>query len=396
MRKSGYAQEAGKSADCAGKDLRILHVHSDLCGGGIERALTTLAMRTPAQAKCICWTPTHHAEPPEEFMQELESRGVELRRIAPPVISPFYMPRLWRQIREFEPDVVHLHGASIGVAGALSRRIGKAPAAVYTEHSEHARLAGWLQKARERTAGMLDWTVFVSENGHREAMARPALCANAGRSSVIRNGIEPSIYAERPAGEREDVRAELGIDGAAVVMGCVGLLWCLKGQEYAIRAVAKLQEQGVDARLVLVGKGEDEEGLRGLAEYFGVGNAVIFAGWREDIARLLQGFDVYVQPSMSEGIPLATIEACAASLPVVASIAGGLPEVVEDGVNGLLVPVGDEDAIVRAVRRLVEDERLARAMGKQGNQRVRESFSVESMVAGYLDVYRKIAGKTSV
>lgn len=398
--------------------MKVLHVHTDLLGGGVEAVITTLALATEGAEVGICWCPANHPEPPAEFTADLERRGIRLFRILPPFLSPRYPWRLARVIRAFGPDVLHLHGSTVGVIGGMVGRLLGVPAIVYTEHVRHALLPKWLRRARELTANLPHWTVFVSHHLRREAIEEPGrLRSVAQRSSVIHNGIDLSPYRElepatqsdgcgsecallgpecdKKARVRAEVRAEIGLSPDSVAIGCVGLLWFAKGQEFLLRALplierelAPRKETGKQgAHLTFVGSGEDEPKLRRLSQEIGVADRVFFLGWRSDIHRILCGFDIYVQPSISEGLVLSLIEASAAGLPIVASRVGGVPEIVRDGIDGLLVPPRDVEALAAAVVELLYDPVRARQLAASARERAFTLFSAEAMAQAYKKLY---------
>lgn len=371
--------------------MTALHVHTDLVGGGIERMMVTLAAHSRDAEVGICWCPANHPEPPEAELRELAKSGIALHRIPPPFLSPRYPVRLARVIGQVQPDVLHLHGASIGVIGGMVGRMLRVPAIVYTEHLQHAQHAGWLRRAREIAADLPHWTVFVSQQSHADAVLDGPLRAISGRASVIHNGIDLAPYRELAAPEAcARMRAELGIPPDTLAVGCVGLLWQAKGQEYLIRALRSLRDRGRALCVLLVGSGGDEASLHLCADEIGVADRVRFLGWRGDVPRILQALDLYVQPSITEGLPLAVVEAAAAGLPIVASNVGGIPEIIEHGVNGLLVPPGDPQALAAAIQELIDDPERAKRLGEAARRTAFERFSAEAMAAAYMDLYERL------
>lgn len=367
--------------------MNILHAHTDLVGGGIERMMVTLAAHTQADEVGICWCPANHPEPSEGALRELAEARVTLHRIPPPFLSPRYPVRLARVIRRLRPDVLHLHGASIGVIGGIVGRMMHVPAIVYTEHLEHSKHARWLQSSREMTAGLPHWTVFVSDRSFERAVDSGPLGRIAGRASVIHNGIDLSPYRQAANEEtRAAIRRELGVDKGVTTVGCVGLLWEAKGQEYLIRALAELE--GV--ALLLIGSGTDADRLRALAREQGVAEGVRFLGWRHDVPHILHALDLYVQPSLTEGLPLAVVEAAAAGLPIVASEVGGIPEIITHEHDGVLVPPGDPDALAAAIQRLLDDPKQARRLGENARRTAFERFSAEAMAEHYMALYEEL------
>jgi glycosyltransferase involved in cell wall biosynthesis len=196
----------------------------------------------------------------------------------------------------------------------------------------------------------------------------------ADRIIVVHNGID--VEAADP------VRL---VDGPTILE--VARLADVKGQQTLLHAVA-----GLAATVVLVGRDLEQAGayeneLRAEAEGLGVSDRVVFAGYRDDVAGLLAGCDVFCLPSFAEGLPLVVLEAMAQGKPVVATSVGGTPELVRDGETGLLVPPGDVEALQRALALLLGDGPLARRLGEAGRERVRTAFSAAAMEAEILRIY---------
>ncbi len=173
---------------------------------------------------------------------------------------------------------------------------------------------------------------------------------------------------------------------AGPVVGTLSRLDWTKGIDVLFSALPCLPE----VTAVVVGKGDAEASLRAMAARMGVSDRVVFAGWTDQPGAWLQSFDVFVLPSRAEGLPLSICEAMLSGLPVVATAVGSVPEVVVDGTTGLVIPVDDPDALVRALQSLVSDPALRARMGEAGRERAARDFSVTSMVAQYEALYDEI------
>lgn len=390
--------------------MKILHVHTDLLGGGIEGMIVTLATTTKSLIETevgICWCPTNHPAPPADFLQLLEQKGIELFRISPPFLSPCYPWRLLKVIHRFRPDVLHLHGTTLGVLGGIIGKILRLPVIVYTEHVSLLLVPKWLRQARKLTAHLPHWTVFVSSSLRNETVEKNLLPQIKNRSSVIHNGIDLSEYLRvsslpnkisllknkklNPTQQLTifSLKKELGLEADTILVGNIGLFWPVKGQEFLIRAMARIEEKKRKnpIHIVLVGRGENEDRLRSLAQELDIREKIHFLGWRKDIPNILQALDIYVQPSLSEGLPLAVVEACAAGLPIIASNVGGIPEIIRDNIDGLLVPPANEQAIAEAIVKLLSNPDLATRLAQQAQKRAFSEFSAEAMTTKYVDLY---------
>jgi glycosyltransferase involved in cell wall biosynthesis len=166
----------------------------------------------------------------------------------------------------------------------------------------------------------------------------------------------------------------------------------VKRQDVLIRAFARVRQAVADAHLVLVGDGPLLQDLTALAASLGVGDAVHFAGYQPHSGPFLRAMDVFALTSRSEGMPQAVLEASVTGLPVVASRVGGLPEVIEEGVTGLMFPSGDDAALASALCGLLEDPARRRALGGAARARVEGTFSVARMAGDYHRAFLELLG----
>lgn len=169
----------------------------------------------------------------------------------------------------------------------------------------------------------------------------------------------------------------------------VGNLYPVKDHATLLRAAVRLPV----ARIAIAGRGSQEEPLRRLAHELGLAERVHLLGLRDDVDTILTAADIFVQPSLSEGLPLAVLEAMAFGLPVVATRVGGVPEAVVDGDTGYLVPAGDPEALGTALARLIESPDRGRSMGAAGRERAEAGFSVQRMTDTYRQLYLELSGR---
>jgi glycosyltransferase involved in cell wall biosynthesis len=224
---------------------------------------------------------------------------------------------------------------------------------------------------------------------------KQALIANEGipaeRIRVIYNGAQLDDFAI-DSQLRSQVRRELGIEDQVSVVIQVARLDYLKAHCTAVRTAQKVREAIGDFRLLLVGEGPERPKIEAEIERLGLGDTVRLLGLRTDVKRLLSAADVFLLTSISEGIPVTLIEAMGAELPVVSTAAGGVGEVVEHGRTGLVVPVGDEEALAAALIRFLPNADLRQVFGKQGRQRAQERFTESAMHAQYAALYDEMTG----
>ena len=286
-------------------------------------------------------------------------------------------------------DVMHAHQYSPFFYAGLSRFPRRRPPILFTEHGRaFPDLTGRSHKPVNRLLLRKgDRLVGVGRAVRQALIEKEGL--PAGRVEVIYNGIDTAAYAG--SGGRDGVRRELGLGPDDFVMIFVARLDPIKDHATALRALARVAAHRDDAKMVVVGEGPSAGAVAGEVARLGLGGRVVMAGVRTDVPRLLEGADVSILTSLSEGIPLSLIEAMSAGLPVVATRVGGVPEVVEEGVTGLLAPSGDDAGLADALLRLAGDPDLRGRLGREGRARAEAVFSESQMHAAYCEAYDAMA-----
>lgn len=190
-----------------------------------------------------------------------------------------------------------------------------------------------------------------------------------------------------PLGKRAAARSRWGVTEDTFLLGCVGVLSPDKGQESLIRALAEVRRKYPAVRLLLAGDGPCRARLEALARELGLGDAVIFAGFVADVEEVYAALDLFLLPSLFEALSNALMSAMAYALPSIAFNCGGPAEIIEDGKSGLLVEVGNVNALTASIARMLDSPEFAKMIGMQGRERIQENFSVEKMVDGMIRVY---------
>ncbi len=185
----------------------------------------------------------------------------------------------------------------------------------------------------------------------------------------------------------EEARERLGLPKAGLLLGNVARLVEAKGQSYLIKAVSILNKEGIDAKAALIGGGRLEGALKEHARSFGVEDKIIFMGERHDIPFLYKAMDIFVMPSLWEGAPLSLLDAMAAGLPSVVTSVGGMPEQLDNGSCGVIVPPGDSAALARAISGLVSDERRMKEYSAKCARRAREFYGSEGVAGKVEEIY---------
>ncbi len=292
----------------------------------------------------------------------------------------------------------------LGLARALRQARVEVVCANLDKEIRQSRLAALLAGRRIRLVGRRGSPDPIKDNWHYrwvynrgvdrlicncEALIEPVCGAapwfDRGKVRVIYNGIDADEIAARA--EAADVRAELGIAPSAPVAACVGEVGWRKGQQHVLEAAAALREQNPDAVWLLVGEGDGRRSLQAEAAARGLSSAgaVRFLGFRRDVPAVLAAADLALLPSRREGLPNALLEAMALGLPVAASRADGIPELVLHGETGLLHEVDDQAAFIRDVARLLGDPALRWRLGEAGRRRARTRFAAPVIMDGLED-----------
>jgi glycosyltransferase involved in cell wall biosynthesis len=209
-----------------------------------------------------------------------------------------------------------------------------------------------------------------------------------GKICLIENGVNLEMFTTNSSSQA--IKESLGIKKEALVVGTVGALTREKGHQYLLRAALKVIRIYPKAIFLLVGDGIERPGLEKTASSLGIKNSVIFAGMRKDVPEILSILNVFVLPSLNEGLPMALLEAQAAQIPVAATSVGAIPDVLEDGVTGILIPPKDPQAIAEAIIMILSDRKIALRMAQRGFERVRDNFSAEKMANKYLSIYKEL------
>lgn len=206
--------------------------------------------------------------------------------------------------------------------------------------------------------------------------------------SVIDNGVDLCRFTDLPA--RADAGRVLGLADDVYVIGSVGALSEEKGHRHLLRTLKIVRESIPNAVCVLVGDGPERARLEMMTREMDVMEAVFFAGKRDDVPTILPRFDLFVLPSLSEGLPMVLLEAQAAKVPVIATNVGAISTVIQDGVTGMVVPPGNAQALTEAIIRSHNAAAETRNMAMKGYQRVKEHYSAENMAQQYLNLYREM------
>jgi glycosyltransferase involved in cell wall biosynthesis len=312
-----------------------------------------------------------------------------VRRINPVRDIVALLAILWH-IRREKPDIVHTHTSKAGILGRLAARMAGVPHIVHTPHGHvfhghFGRVTSAVFLALERYFTRFTEKVVALTAGEKRDYVDLAV-AQEQDIPVIHSGVDVSEFVAEGFDAAAKMHAE-GLDPRKRHVGFVGWLLPIKGPGYLLNAMTAVWQEHPDAELVFVGKGELEGPLRAQASFAGCEDRVKFLGWRDDIPEIMPLFDVFVLPSLNEGMGRVLVEAMAAGRPVVASRVGGIPDLVRHGETGLLVTARDDEAIAASISLLLSNPAMAERMGAAGRLRCWE-FGLCAMVSKLDVLYR--------
>lgn len=332
------------------------------------------------------------------LIEEARAAGVpvhvmpDLIRPVDPVKDCRALFRLYRLFRSRRYHIVHTHSVKAGLVGRLAAWCARVPMIIHTLHGVPFRINGDFKSrfyiVYERTLGLITRCfVCVGEVLRQEISAWKI--APEKKLTTIYSGIDFSSYVPRHTAF--ETKQKLGAERAWPIVGCIGRLSEQKAQNYLVEAVALLMDKFPQIKLLLVGEGELRSVLEKQIQDLGLSSHVSLLGERDDVADLLNVFDVYAMSSRWEGVGRALTEAMHMGLPVVATSVDGVTELISDEKTGLLVPPQNPRSLAAGIDRLSMDRELAKRLGSSARQRVKELMDGRQMVRAIEELYQRLS-----
>ena len=370
--------------------IPILYIIPHLGRGGAERQLVELVTRldrtrfTPS----VC-----HYSHQEDLVPKLEQAGVPIFRLLKGGRwSPLAFFQLLLLIRKLRPHLVHTWLVSANFWGRLAALLCGVPIIIASERTcdpDRFLPERWLERLLAR------WTsrLLVVCEASKQLVTRQWRVP-AEKISVVTNGVDLADFTSVSSREASEWRQAIGVPDQCFLMATIGRMSAEKGHRQLWHALARIGPTERLWSMVVLGDGPLRPQLRQLAQHLGIDRRLIMVGKREQVAPFLAAADCLVLPSLREGMPNVVIEAMAASKAVIATTVGGVSELVTHGVNGLLVPPADPDALASAIRQLAARPDAVRAMGQAGRRRAEQHFTLQRMVEETVAVYEQaLAGQ---
>jgi glycosyltransferase involved in cell wall biosynthesis len=369
-------------------EMKTLHIDTEpTWRGGEQQVLYILA-----GLKARGLPATLLGQPGSPLLERARAAGIDARPF--PMRGEVDLLAAWRVaslLRGEAFDIVHCHtphAHSIAVAASWFTPRARMPKLVVARRVDFSIARRDFFGISRRKYNRADCIIAVSQ-AVREVLVRDGV--NPRRIVFVREGIDVERI-DRAPDRAAEVRRALGICAGERIVANIAHLTDHKGQRYLVEAVPAIRAARPDARVVIIGEGELRAALGSQARALGLGDALIFAGFRppEEIPSILKAIDVFVFPSVLEGLGTSLFDAMAAGAPIVASRVGGIPEIVRDGESGLLVPPRDPRALAEAVARVLNDAALARRLSEAAQRFVRVEGTNDRMVEETIRVYEQL------
>jgi glycosyltransferase involved in cell wall biosynthesis len=363
------------------RNLRVLHINTERTWRGGEQQTLSLAhgLATRGHESQLC------VQPGRELHQRAAAAGLTCHPIAMRVEwDPLAIARIARLIRTRAFDIVHMHTSHAHTIGVIAARLARRAKTVVSRRVDFSIYRHALSLSGFKYRHGVDRYIAISQ-AVKSALVKDGI--DAARIDIVHSGIDPDRLANAGAPLE---RARFGIPESVPLVGTVAHMAWHKGLETLVDAAPEIVRLRPDAHIVLVGDGELRQELGARAHAGPVADRIHFAGFQKDVAPWHRAFDVFVMPSVMEGLCTSILDAFSLRKPVVASAVGGIPELVHHDRTGLLVPPRDAGALAAAIVGLLGDPARAARLGAQAHALLLADFTVDSMVEGTLSIYRML------
>ncbi|MGI6600985.1 MAG: glycosyltransferase family 4 protein [Dethiobacteria bacterium] len=370
----------GEGDGCAAKSGIFYLIRP--ASGGMQAHLRQLLSRFSREYSLYLGLPPENEPAFLAGLPAVSSFNLPLSGGVSPVGDLFTFRQLYGLLRTLRPALLHIHGFKAALTGLPAARLARVPVLI-TVHNYPAHRASPYLPAAGRLLGAPGAHYVAVSNTLADELAAQGILQE--QISVIHNGIDPAPF-ETAAAERFS-RSQ---SKDALLVGTAARFAPQKGLSYFVKAAAVLAPLFPQMRFLIIGDGPGRPALEKLARQLGLGRRLSFSGYCTDLPRRLAGIDIFVLPSLTEGFSLTVLEAAASGCAVVASRVGGIPEVITDGVHGLLVPPADVAALARAIASLARDPEQARRLGRACRERVKAQFTLERMLSRTASLYEQL------
>ncbi|MCP4252713.1 MAG: glycosyltransferase [Candidatus Scalindua sp.] len=372
------------------RKINVVHLVEELTIGGLEKILTTIVLNLSKEKFCISvWCLREGGF----FANKLVKEGIDVKILHISTSrNPLSIYKLYKLLKYHKFDIIHTHAYSAGTVGRVSAFLAGIPVIishnqnVYGHYNKYYNFVEWL------LSYITDKIICVSDKVMKFTKETQGI--DTKRLITIYNGIEKFCSVSEK--ETSDLRKKFNIPLNSSVVGTIAQFSEKKGLEYLLRSASVLLKDRRDVNFFLVGDGTIKSKLEQLCTDLKIENNVIFVGERSDIPGMLSLIDIFVLPSITEGLPLALLEAMSCGKPVIATSVGGVPEIVKNGINGILVRPKDSEALCGAMREMLSDVGMRDRMGREGQIICEKGFSSRAMVNQIENLYDTLLEKKRI
>ncbi len=369
------------------KNINVVHLVENLVVGGLENVLATIVLNLNTEKYNVSvWCLKEGGF----LADKLLKRGVEVKVLnLPSSKNPAGIYQLYKLLKDNKVNIIHTHAYSAGTIGRISAFFAGVPVIISHNHSVYSYYNKYYHFVERFLSLLTDKIICVSDIVKKFTNKTQGI--DTEKLITIHNGIEN--VSPVPEKISTSIKNGLGIPPDHTVICTITHMLKHKGVIYLIKSASILLEHRKNVTFLLVGEGSLKDELKKLCVNLKIEKNVIFAGERSDIPEILSLSDIFVLPSLREGLPLTILEAMAYGKPVIATNVGGVPEVVKDRVSGILVSPKDPEALYNAMNELLSDKEKLQKMGHNGKKICNESFSSKTMVGKIEELYSFLINK---
>ncbi|NIM90463.1 MAG: glycosyltransferase [Candidatus Aminicenantes bacterium] len=385
--------------------IKVLHIITRMDkGGSAENTfLTITGLNKDNYEVTLMSGPVEDS--PQDRTKEIEAHDIkyififELVRDISIIKDLKTLFKIYDFLRKEKFDIVHTHTSKAGLLGRLAAKLAGVPIIVHTPHGHvffgyfkpaKTKIFIFLEKLASRITDKIVALTDREKDDYRLFKTTPE-----EKAVVINSGVDLNRFKELSFTEKQSFKKELGLPENALIVGTVGRLAPVKGQEFLIEAVKNIIPKYPSALFMFAGDGHLRQNLERKALEMGIKENVVFLGWRDDVDKIISIYDIFVLPSLNEGMGRVLVEAMALGKPIVASHAGGIPDLIRHGKNGFLVPPRNPEQLAKYIQILIEDKEKRERMGQAG-KKIALNFSKEVMIEKIASLYDELLTKKNI
>jgi glycosyltransferase involved in cell wall biosynthesis len=374
--------------------INILHLYQNSKIGGVQQQIFSLikSYNKDLFNPIFCCLGNK-----EKIAEKLEQHGIEvitLNRTNYNRLSFKIIKDLYKIIKEKNIHILRTHRYRSNLYGRIAGWLAGVPVIISSVHDNYRSDKKIERKLMNKILSIItDKIVAVSESIKNDIIRYDKI--NPSKIEVINNGVDTLIF--RPQSKDYELLKSLGINNDDIVIGFVGRIVPAKGLEYLLEAFSYLKKEINNIKLLIVGDGAILKDLKNYSIELGISKYSIFTGERQDIQKILSCIDIFVMPSIAEGLPNALLEAMSSGKTVVTTKVGGIPEIIKDRFNGLIIPDKNSEMLAKAIKELITDKDLSEKLGENARHFIIENYSIEAVNKKwetlYLSILREKKGK---